>query len=69
MQQTTVATKAATDSIRSDLRTDKIKGWICPPDPSTNANHARELRHEGTGAWLLKNPVFQEWHSGLRQYV
>lgn len=69
MQQTTVATKAATDSIRSDLRIAKIKSWLCPPDPSTNANHARKLRHEGTGVWLLENPVFQEWHSGLRRHL
>ncbi|UPK91519.1 hypothetical protein LCI18_002454 [Fusarium solani-melongenae] len=69
VQQTTVATKAATDSIRSDLRTDKIKRWLCPPDPSTNANHARKLRHEGTGAWLLENPVFQEWYSGSRRHL
>jgi hypothetical protein len=61
--------KAATDSIKSDLRTDKIKCWLCPPDPSTNANHARKLRHEGTGAWLLENPVFLEWHSGSRRHL
>ncbi|EAQ86879.1 hypothetical protein CHGG_08132 [Chaetomium globosum CBS 148.51] len=58
-----------TDSIQADLRTEKIERWLRPPDPSTNANHARELRHEGTGAWLLKNPVFQEWHSGARRYL
>ncbi|EFY96510.1 Pfs, NACHT and Ankyrin domain protein [Metarhizium robertsii ARSEF 23] len=69
VQQTTVATKAATDSIRSDLRTNMIKRWFCPPDSSTNANHARKLRHEGTGAWLLKNPVFQEWQSGSRRHL
>ncbi|KAK4220464.1 nucleoside phosphorylase domain-containing protein, partial [Podospora fimiseda] len=70
VQQTTAATKAATDSITSDLHTDKIKRWLCPPDPSTNANHARELRHEGTGAWLLeKNQIFQEWHSGSRRHL
>lgn len=69
MQQTTIATKAATDSIRSDLRTDKIERWLRPPDPSTNANHARKLRHEGTGAWLLENPIFQLWHSGARRHL
>ncbi|KAG8405730.1 hypothetical protein J3458_021669 [Metarhizium acridum] len=69
MQQMTIATKAATDSTTSDLLTDKVKRWLCPPDPSTNANHARKLRHEGTGAWLLKSPVFQEWHSGLRRHL
>ena len=69
VQQTAVATKAATDSIRSDLRAEQIKSWLCPPDPSTNANHARELRHEGTGTWLLENPIFQDWHSGSRRYL
>ncbi|CAG8898173.1 unnamed protein product [Penicillium egyptiacum] len=69
VQQTTVATKVATDSIRSDLRADNIKRWLCPPDPSTNANHARTLRHEGTGAWLLENPVFESWHSDLRRHL
>ncbi|KAJ5095220.1 Pfs NACHT and Ankyrin domain protein [Penicillium argentinense] len=69
VQQMTVATKATADSIRSDLHTDKIKRWLCPPDPSTNANHARTLRQVGTGVWLLENPVFQEWHSGSRQHL
>ncbi|KAJ6118794.1 NACHT nucleoside triphosphatase [Penicillium samsonianum] len=69
VQQTTTATKAATDSIRTDLRTDKIRGWLCPPDPSTNANHAKTLRHEGTGVWLLENPVFESWHSGSRRQL
>ncbi|KAJ4243331.1 hypothetical protein NW762_014817 [Fusarium torreyae] len=69
VQQTTFATKAGTDSIRSDLRADKIKRWLCPPDPSTNANHARKLRHEGTGAWLLKTRLFREWYSGSRRHL
>ncbi|KAJ6037053.1 Pfs NACHT and Ankyrin domain protein [Penicillium herquei] len=69
VRQTTVATKATTDCIRSDLYTDKIKRWLCPPDPSLNVNHARTLRHEGTGAWLLENPVFQSWYTGSRQHL
>ncbi|KAJ5214504.1 NACHT nucleoside triphosphatase [Penicillium cf. viridicatum] len=69
VQQTTLATKAATDSMRSDLHTDTIRRWLCPADPSTNANHARTLRHEGTGAWLLKHPVFESWHAGSRRHL
>ncbi|KAK0721573.1 Pfs, NACHT and ankyrin domain protein [Lasiosphaeria miniovina] len=69
VQQTTIATKAAADSIKSDLRIEKIKRWLCPPDPSTNVNHARKLRHEGTGAWLLENLVFQSWYSGSRRHI
>lgn len=69
MQQTTLATKAVTDSIRSGQYNDKIRHWLKAPDSSTNANQARELRHEGTGAWLLENPVFQSWHSGSHQNI
>ncbi|KAK2590467.1 hypothetical protein QQS21_011854 [Conoideocrella luteorostrata] len=69
MQQTAIVTEAATRSIRSDLRTDMIKRWLCPPDPSVNANHARTLRHEGTGTWLLESPILQEWHLGSRRHL
>ncbi|CAG8184236.1 unnamed protein product, partial [Penicillium nalgiovense] len=69
VQQTTAATRATTVSIRSDLHADKIKHWLCPSNPSTNANHARTLRHEGTGAWLLGNPVFQSWYSRSRRQL
>ncbi|KGO60646.1 NACHT nucleoside triphosphatase [Penicillium expansum] len=69
LQQTSVATKAATDHIRSSLRTDRIRSWLCPPNPSTNANHARTLRHKGTGAWLLESPIFKSWHSGSRRHL
>ncbi|KAJ5776749.1 NACHT nucleoside triphosphatase [Penicillium nucicola] len=69
VQQTAVATKAATDSIRSDLHSGKIMRWLCPPDPSTNVNQARTLRHEGTGAWLLENPVFQSWYLGSHRHL
>lgn len=53
----------------SDIRTDKIKAWLCPPDPSTNANHARMLRHKGTGAWLLGNALFQAWCLGSQRHL
>jgi hypothetical protein len=69
VQQITVATKATTDSIKSELRIDKIKSWLDPPEPSTNANHARTLHHEGTGAWLLKDPIFQSWYLGSRRHI
>ncbi|KAJ5472059.1 PfsNACHT and ankyrin domain protein [Penicillium diatomitis] len=69
VQQITVATKATTDSIKSELRTDNIKSWLDPPDPSTIANHAKELHHEGTGAWLLEDPIFWSWYSGSCRHM
>ncbi|KAM3455815.1 hypothetical protein NHJ6243_008410 [Beauveria neobassiana] len=59
----TIETKTTTDTVESYLRANHIKIWLRPPDPSTNANHARTLRHEGTGTWLLDHPVFQSWLS------
>lgn len=46
-----------------------MERWLRPPDASTNANHASDLRHEGTGAWLLAHPVFQSWHSGSHRHL
>lgn len=69
MQRTTVAIQATADSIKTDLHTHEIKSWLNPPDPSTNANHARTLYHEGTGAWLQENPVFRSWYTGSRQHI
>jgi hypothetical protein len=61
--------KATTDSIKTNLHTLEIKSWLDPPDPSTNANHARRLHHEGTGAWLLEDPVFRSWYSGSHRHI
>ncbi|KAL5610522.1 hypothetical protein FOBRF1_006639 [Fusarium oxysporum] len=62
-------TKNAVMSMASDHRFAKIKGWLSPPDCSTNANLARKRRHPGTGIWLLNSPVFQEWKLGSRQHL
>ncbi|KFA68485.1 hypothetical protein S40285_05380 [Stachybotrys chlorohalonatus IBT 40285] len=69
MEQAAFTTKAAVDHIMSDRHTEKIKKWLCPADPSTNINHAKELRHEGTGAWLLDESFFQSWHSGSHRHL
>ncbi|KAG7124466.1 Vegetative incompatibility protein HET-E-1 like [Verticillium longisporum] len=63
------ATKTKIDNLESSNHTDKIERWLNPPDPSTNFNHAKRLRHEGTGAWLLDHPVFQSWSSGSRRHL
>lgn len=47
----------------------RSKAGLIPPDPSTNANHARALHHNGTGVWLLENPVFRSWYSESRQHI
>uniref|UniRef100_A0A8H7N336 Nephrocystin 3-like N-terminal domain-containing protein n=1 Tax=Bionectria ochroleuca TaxID=29856 RepID=A0A8H7N336_BIOOC len=69
VHKTVVATKAAAESIQSGLHTEEMRRWLHPPDPSPNLNYARKLRHEGTGAWLLKNPIFQSWEGGSHRHL
>uniref|UniRef100_L2FBA5 Nacht and ankyrin domain protein n=1 Tax=Colletotrichum fructicola (strain Nara gc5) TaxID=1213859 RepID=L2FBA5_COLFN len=63
-QETTLSVKATVDAMKLDSHSQKIQKWLAAPNPNTNANHARELRHAGTGAWLLENPAFKNWISG-----
>ncbi len=41
----------------------KLKGWLSPPDPSTNYNIGLRDLHEETATWFLEGHMFQEWHS------
>lgn len=54
---------------KASLRLRNIARWLNPPDPSTNINKAMKLRHEGTGAWLLRSQVYESWHSGSRRHL
>lgn len=58
---------AALETIQSSYHSYNIERWLSPPDPSVNANHARRLRHDGTGSWLLQDGTFQEWKLGSRR--
>lgn len=59
----------ALHSIMLDSNRRKIEQWLEAPDASTNLAHARDLRHEGTGFWLLNDPIFQMWSSGVYQHL
>ena len=41
----------------------KLRGWLSPPDPSTNYNIGLRDLHEETATWFLEGRVFQDWHS------
>ncbi|KAL8367908.1 hypothetical protein RB599_003702 [Gaeumannomyces hyphopodioides] len=69
MQQTTLSTNTTVITIESNAHTERVKEWLSPVNPSTNANHASNLHHPGTGAWLLESDVFKEWESGSRRYM
>jgi hypothetical protein len=46
------------DHLRQDLR-----GWISPPDPSTNHNIACRAHHKGTATWFFQGSIYNEWKS------
>ena len=47
--------------ISGDQLREKIQKWLSPPDPSINHNTACEAHHDGTAAWFLEGPVYNEW--------
>ncbi|KAF9873860.1 pfs domain-containing protein [Colletotrichum karsti] len=69
VQQASEAVYAKVESIILSDRSQKLREWLAAPDPNTNANHARELRHEGTGTWLLETSTFQEWALGTNRHL
>ncbi|KAL8366135.1 hypothetical protein RB595_004758 [Gaeumannomyces hyphopodioides] len=69
IQQVSQATNAKVDHLNFDAQITKMEKWLAPADVSTNANRAAELRHPGTGKWLLGLSMFQEWCSGPRRYL
>ncbi|RKK95801.1 hypothetical protein BFJ71_g8267 [Fusarium oxysporum] len=69
VQQTSSETKGIVETVRSNQHVVEIERWLSPPDSSTNANHARQLRHEGTGEWFLNSATFREWQTGSRRHL
>ncbi|KAE9567466.1 hypothetical protein CGMCC3_g16399 [Colletotrichum fructicola] len=69
VHQDVIRTKAAVIASRNDQHVEKLRRWLSPADPSTNAMRARERRHAGTGSWLLQNAAFREWEAGQRQHL
>ncbi|KAL0939594.1 uncharacterized protein CTRU02_206204 [Colletotrichum truncatum] len=62
-------TKNAAMATRNKQHLDDLHRWLSPPDPSTNAARARDLRHSGTGTWLLESDLFSEWKNETRQHL
>ncbi|EXA28558.1 hypothetical protein FOVG_19844 [Fusarium oxysporum f. sp. pisi HDV247] len=69
VRETSNVTRGIVETVRSNQQVAKVKEWLSPPDPSTNANHARQLRHEGTGEWFLNSAAFKEWKTGSRRHL
>ncbi|KAH9052937.1 ankyrin repeat-containing domain protein [Lactarius deliciosus] len=42
---------------------EQFRGWLTPPDPSTNHTNACGTQHDCTAAWVFDDDIFKEWES------
>ena len=74
---TSARTSGGSDTILRLRLLDEIRGWLSPPDPSTNLNVACQARHKGTAQWFLRGGTFEAWKAtssllwihGKRTYI
>ncbi|KAI9432228.1 hypothetical protein H4582DRAFT_1123101 [Lactarius indigo] len=62
----TKETKVMVQQIVGDFSSrewERLRGWLTPPDPSTNHANACSTQHERTAAWVFNELVFKEWES------
>ncbi|KAI3326446.1 ankyrin repeat-containing domain protein [Xylariaceae sp. AK1471] len=69
VQEDVKRVEAGVESLRADVHFDHIRGWLLPPDPSTNLNIALKNRHLGSGQWLLQLPVYSTWQSERNSFL
>ncbi|KAH8982132.1 hypothetical protein EDB86DRAFT_381343 [Lactarius hatsudake] len=62
----TKETKQMVQRIVSDVSSrdsERFRGWLTPPDPSTNLTNACSTPHGCTAAWVFDDHMFREWES------
>ncbi|KAH9055793.1 ankyrin repeat-containing domain protein [Lactarius deliciosus] len=42
---------------------ERFRGWLIPPDPSTNHTNACSTQHDCTAAWVFDDDIFKDWES------
>ncbi|KAN0141605.1 Ankyrin repeat-containing domain protein [Lactarius tabidus] len=63
MVQQIVRDMSAMSSQSWELLLQDLRGWLSPPDPSTNHNIACDTQHERTATWVFNEDIFKEWES------
>ncbi|KAH8999641.1 hypothetical protein EDB86DRAFT_3242651, partial [Lactarius hatsudake] len=62
----TKETKLMVQQIVSDVSSrewERFRGWLTPPDPSTNHINACSTQHDCTAAWVFNDDIFKDWES------
>jgi hypothetical protein len=40
---------------------ERVQGWLSPPDPSTNHDKACNTQLDGSAKWFIEGTTFREW--------
>ncbi|KAH8982125.1 hypothetical protein EDB86DRAFT_2834524 [Lactarius hatsudake] len=62
----TKETKLMVQQIVGDVSSrewERFRGWLTPPDPSTNHTNACSTQHDCTAAWVFDDDTFKVWES------
>ena len=57
------ASCTCSDDMLGERLLQDLRGWLNPPDPSTNHNIACSAHNERTATWVFNEDVFKEWES------
>ncbi|KAF4834499.1 Ankyrin-1 [Colletotrichum tropicale] len=49
------------ETMFSNREDDEVMSWLRAPDQSSNHKLAMQSHHEGTGSWLLEDPIYRDW--------
>lgn len=70
MTETVSQLKLDLHTEHSQQRAQRVRNWLSAPETASSLQRSRELRHEGSGAWLLnENSLFRQWMSGEGDYL
>ena len=57
------ASCTCSDDMLGERLLQDLRGWLNPPDPSTNHNIACSAHNERTATWVFNEDIFKEWES------
>lgn len=54
----------ASDFIAKETKSQHMRNWLSPQDPSSNHNNAVSQCHKGTGEWFIQSETFKNFKCG-----
>ncbi|EQB52672.1 hypothetical protein CGLO_07683 [Colletotrichum gloeosporioides Cg-14] len=57
------------ETMFSNREDDEVMSWLRAPDQSSNHKLAMQSHHEGTGSWLLEDPIYRDWKATRSSFL